>query len=164
MPHQRYGFHQSLYMRDTYESFVLGRLFPLGFSFSPESCSDVHSTYKGGWAGGRPAQSIRMGWPVGRSPTPYLWWAKLRAEFATARLWSGNRASWRLLHQDAPFHARPAERSRLRERSFRREPTVHPCASSTLCLSHERARPVLSLGACRRDHAQVVALMGDRMA
>ena len=53
--------------------------------------------------------------------TPYLWWAKLRAEFATARLWSGNRASWRLLHQDAPFHARPAERSRLRERSFRRE-------------------------------------------
>ena len=89
MPHQRYGFHQSLYMRDTYESFVLGRLFPLGFSFSPESCSDVHSTYKGGWAGGRPAQSIRMGWPVGRSPTPYLWWAKLRAEFATARLWSG---------------------------------------------------------------------------
>ena len=24
MPHQRYGFHQSLYMRDTYESFVLG--------------------------------------------------------------------------------------------------------------------------------------------
>ena len=34
VPHQRYGFHQSLYMRDTYESFVLGRLFPLGFSFS----------------------------------------------------------------------------------------------------------------------------------